>query len=213
MGAASLRRYTNIASVLHILRNRYVTLLNPALWDDRNDAYYLAQYKQRKQVLSVLALCFTRAPETYHHWRVFSSGGDGLCVEFNEARLIEAVAKDKSIVGRNVIYKEIREVTANPVKTEDLPFLKRIPYRDEQEFRLLYSSQTEEKEFHPLTIPIAAISRITLSPWMAGPLAEAVKDTLKELPGCKATKVYQSTLVENGRWKRAANPGLNQKGT
>lgn len=213
MGAASLRRYTNIASALHILRNRCVTLLNPAFWDDRNDAYYLAQCKQRTQVVSVVALCFARAPETYHHWRVFSSGGDGLCVEFDEARLIEAVANDESIVGRYVIYKEIKEVTANPVTTEDLPFLKRIPYRDEQEFRLLYVSRTVETEFHQLPIPIAAKSRITLSPWMAAPRAKSVKDTLKELPGCKAIKVYQSTLVENERWKSAANPDLDRDGT
>lgn len=210
MSANSIRRYTNIASALHILRNRSITLLNPAFWDDKNDAYYLAQYKQRNRAASVLALCFARAPETYHHWRVFSSGGDGLCVEFSETRLNEAIAKDESVTARDVVYKEINEVTATPVAIGDLPFLKRIPYRDEQEFRLLYVSQIEKTEFYPIQIPISAISRITLSPWMAAPLAQSVKETLKELPGCSKLKVYRSTLIENERWKSAANHVLDQ---
>jgi hypothetical protein len=213
MGATPLRRYTNIASVLHILRNQCITLLNPAFWDDRNDAYYIARYKQRTGAASVLALCFARAPETYHHWRVFSSGGDGLCVEFDEARLVEAIGKDEAVTAREVIYKEVRDVTTAPVAIRDLPFLKRIPYRDEQEFRLLYESRSVETEFHHIPIPIAAISRITLSPWMAAPLAKSVKDTLKGLPGCEKTKVYKSTLVENEQWKRAANPDLEQEET
>ncbi|MBN9267296.1 MAG: DUF2971 domain-containing protein [Hyphomicrobium sp.] len=213
MGATSLRRYTNIASALHVLRNRSISLLNPAFWDDRNDAYYLASYKYRTQAASVLALCFARAPETYHHWRVFSSGGDGLCIEFDEARLIEAIGKDDAVTARDVIYKEIKDVSGGPIATEDLPFLKRIPYRDEQEFRLLYVNPTVRTEFHHIPIPVTAISRITLSPWMAAPLAKSVKDTLKELPRCQVIKIYQSTLVENERWKRAANPDLDLYGT
>ena len=58
----------------------------------------------------------------------------------------------------------------------------------------------------------ASISRITLSPWMPGPLPKGVKDTLRDLDGCKGIKVYQSTLIENERWKRAANPNLDLKG-
>lgn len=211
MSTTSIRRYTNIASALHILRNRCITLLNPAFWDDRNDAYYLAQYKQRIRAASVLALCFARASETYHHWRVFSSGGDGLCVEFDENKLIEAVNRDEAVTARNVIYKEIKDVMATPVATDDLPFLKRIPYRDEQEFRLLYVSRAVAAEIYHIEMPISAISRITLSPWMAAPLADSVKDTLKGLPGCKRIKIYRSTLIENERWKSAANPDLDQQ--
>lgn len=211
MGVSSLRRYTNIASALHVLRNRCITLLNPAFWDDRNDAYYLARYKQRKAAKSVLALCFARAPETYHHWRVFSSGGDGLCIEFDETRLLDAVSKDEAITARAVIYKQIDDVAGAPVALDDLPFLKRIPFRDEQEFRLLYVNGEVQTEFHHVTIPLASISRITLSPWMAAPLAKSVKDTLKDLPGCKAVEIHQSTLIENERWKRAANPELDQE--
>ena len=36
---------------------------------------------------------------------------------------------------------------------------------------------------------------------------------MKEIDGCKSIKIYQSTLIENERWKNAANPRLDQKGT
>jgi len=88
MTAVTLRRYTNLAATVHLLRNRCLTLLNPESWDDRNDAYFLAQYKERTNASSVLALCFAEASETYHHWRVFSSGGDGVCIEFDRPKLL-----------------------------------------------------------------------------------------------------------------------------
>lgn len=213
MGAITLRRYTNLAAAIHLLRNRCLTLLNPATWDDRNDAYFLAQFKQRTGAASVLALCFAEAPETYHHWRVFSSGSDGVCLEFDKPKLLDAMRKDAAVRARSVTYKQINDVCAAPIDDGDLPFLKRFPYEDEQEFRVLFVSLDKETEFHHVSIPLSAISRITLSPWMAAPLAKAVKDTLKETEGCKAIKIYQSTLIENERWKGAANPRLDQKGT
>ena len=161
-----------------------------------------------------LALCFARAPETYHHWRDFLSGGDGLCVEFDEAKLIEALGKDDAVTARDVIYKKIKDVTTAPIVTEDLPFLKRIPYRDEQEFRLLYQSQSVETEFHQVPIPIAAISRDNAQSLDGGTSRQIRQGKFsKELPGCRTIKIYQSTLIENERWKRAANPDLEQDET
>ena len=49
MSAKTFRRYTNLAAVVHLLHAKAVTLLNPATWDDRNDAYYMAEYKRLKQ--------------------------------------------------------------------------------------------------------------------------------------------------------------------
>jgi hypothetical protein len=47
---------------------------------------------------------------------------------------------------------------------------------------------------------------------MAAPLADAVKLSLKEVKGCAGVKIYRSTLIENERWKSAANPRLDQEG-
>jgi len=109
MSARSLRRYTNLPSTLHILQNRCLTLLSPNTWDDRNDAFYMAEYQRRCQAKTVLALCFAEAPETYHHWRVFSHGSDGVCIEFDKNKLKQAVQKDGRFLAQSVAYKEIRD--------------------------------------------------------------------------------------------------------
>jgi hypothetical protein len=60
-----LRRYTNLAATIHMLRSRTITLLSPGSWDDRNDAYFMAEYKRRKGLKTLLALCFANCGETY----------------------------------------------------------------------------------------------------------------------------------------------------
>ena len=102
MSAKTFRRYTNLAAVVHLLHAKAVTLLNPATWDDRNDAYYMAEYKRLKQAKTVLALCFAETTETYHHWRVFSHGADGVCIEFDKDRLLKVWSGDKSVQTRAV---------------------------------------------------------------------------------------------------------------
>jgi hypothetical protein len=60
---------------------------------------------------------------------------------------------------------------------------------------------TETKSF---AIPIRCIGRVTLNPWLAPPLAAAIKRAIKAIPGASALKVYQTTLLENETWKKAA---------
>src|SRR5450759_5659051 len=109
--ASSLRRYTSVPSLLHLLQNRQITLLSPASWDDKNDAFFMVQYKQRKKVKSVLALCFTMADDTYHHWRVFTHGSDGARITFRRKEFLAAFAKIKGVRKRPVKYKRVRAVS------------------------------------------------------------------------------------------------------
>jgi hypothetical protein len=208
MSAHSLRRYTDLASAIYLLRRKCLTLLNPTNWIDRNDAYYLAQYKERIGARSILALCFAEAPETFHHWSVFSSRSNGVCIEFDKVRLLKAVDSEPSIRHRSMDYREIKKVQATPIKEEDLPFVKRYPFQDEREFRLLHISKEVEVDKYQIPIPLASITRITLSPWMHENLAEEVKLTLKAIDSCEKIKVSRSTLVENEQWKKAAKSAL-----
>lgn len=199
-----LRRYTNLSSTLHLLQNRSLTLLNPSSWDDRNDAFFVAEYKRCVGAMSVLALCFAEARETYHHWRVFSSGSDGVCLEFDKSALEKSFDKNPRLIYRSMRYKKISQVTG--IEESDLPFVKRSPYSDEREFRVLYVDSHAIKDFMSVPIPRKSILRITLSPWMPIPLATAVKQSLKSVRGCSKLQIFRSTLIENERWKRAASP-------
>jgi len=208
MTETSIRRYTNLPGALHVLQNSTLTLLSPSSWDDRNDAYFMEAFQMRSSAKSVLALCFAEASETYHHWRVFSSGSDGVCMEFDTAKLQEAATSHSRFKCRSVVYRTIKVATSKGIQTEELPFVKRYPFRDEREFRIISVHRNEVKEFDQLSISLSAIKRITLSPWMPEQLLKAVRTTLTGIKGCTNLRVHKSTLVENKRWKRIANPDL-----
>jgi hypothetical protein len=208
MSLPVLRRYTNLAVALDVLHSKCLTLLSPEKWDDRNDAFFMGEYKAKTGARSVLALCFAEAPETYHHWRVFSHGIDGVCFEFDKDRLQSVLTTSAGVIFRPVSYKTINQARSEGIETGELPFVKRWAYRDEVEFRALYTDFDQDEESVQISIPINCIRRVTLSPWMTGTLSKTVKKILRSLLGCSRLPVYRSTLIGNEDWMRLANPKL-----
>ncbi len=205
MTRPTLRRYTNLASTLHILQNHCLTLLNPETWDDRNDSFFMSEYKRLKNVKTLLALCIADREETYHHWQVFSRGSDGICIEFDRGELLRAFDSANGVTHRHVDYALIANARAmQDVDLEILPFTKRWPYGDESEYRAVYVDSDVELSAYSVPIKPAAINRITLSPWLAPALVEPVKRTLKSQPGCSDVRVYRSTLIDNAQWQKLA---------
>ena len=199
-----LRRYTSLASLLALLQDEKLTLLSPGFWEDRNDAFYMSQYKTRKDLKTLLALCFSESDETYHHWRVFTHGADGVCIHFKREALLAALPLGHQLTAGPVTYRKIADLPRQKPRLEQLPFLKRQPYGDECEFRLVYEDKKTEMETRAFALPIRTIARVTLNPWLSPPLAAAVKRAIRSTPGCSALKVYQTTLLENETWKKAA---------
>ena len=161
MGVEKFRRYTNLAAVIHLLRTRSITLLNPATWDDTNDAYYMAEYKRLHGANTVLALCFTESDEKYHHWQVFFYGSDGVCIEFDKQQLMRTWIGDPTIRMESVTYELIKNLRARVmIDVERLPFLKRYPYKDEREFRVIYVGDEAPLETKSYPIQLNCIRRI-----------------------------------------------------
>jgi hypothetical protein len=201
-----LRRYTSLPSLLLMLQSKSITLLSPSTWDDRNDRHFMNEYRHRKKLETVLALCFTSGDETYHHWRVFTDGSDGVCITFDRDKLVESLKKYRRIKCRSVSYKKVPEIRKLNPKVSDLPFLKRYPYSDEREFRLVYTDVRNELDAKSFAIPLSCIKRVTLNPWLPEPLVEVVKRTICSVDAsCEKIKVYQTSLLENKEWKRAAD--------
>jgi hypothetical protein len=88
-----IRRYTSISAVIDMLLQRELTILDPQSWDDRNDRYFMALYKDRKTVSALYGLCAAQCSESYHHWRVFTNSADGACVEIRRPPLESALAR------------------------------------------------------------------------------------------------------------------------
>lgn len=196
------RRYTQLPSLIHMLTYRQLTLLDPQSWDDKNDSFFLSLYRDKCKLQSVLALCFTAANETYHHWRVFAPGSAGVCIRFKADNLKASVAKVPGIKIKPVEYLTVNKLRSKRLAKTKLPFLKRYAYKPENEMRLLWESKTEERNTLPVPFELSSISRITLSPWLHPSLANEVKSLLKSIDACSKLKIYRSTLVSNAEWKK-----------
>ena len=153
-----LRRYTDLPAVLHLLHERQITLLDPTTWDDTNDSHYLNIYKQKRNLATVLALCFTQAPETYHHWRIFAPGSSGVCVCFKRTILLSSVKNQPGLSHRDVRYLKMSEMREKTAKIAELTFLKRYAFHPEEEFRFVYESTTNSHRSLGLTIPLRCMS-------------------------------------------------------
>ena len=197
-----LRRYTELPSLIHMLSERKITLLDPASWDDRNDSFYLGQYQKKKNLKSVLALCFTQADETYHHWKVFAPGSAGVCVRFKREPLIAAMKGQPGLKAGTVNYLTMGKIRDHRLAIKDLPFLKRYAFQHESEFRLVYESASSSASTLDIDLPLPCIDRISLSPWIHPTLSKHVKQTLRSIRGCGKLDIVRSTLISNAEWKK-----------
>ena len=208
MAKSYLNRYTDLPALIHILVSKRIALLNPQTWDDKNDSFFMSKYKEGKKAKTLLALCFTERRETYHQWRVFSNGSNGVCIEFDKAKLLTAFESDRRrghILHDNVKYSTLHGMKPRTTITADeLPFLKRFAFKDETEFRVIYVNTDKELPVREYDIDLGWINKITLSPWMPEPLYESSKATLKAIPDCEGLLIARSTLVDNEKWKDLA---------
>lgn len=198
----AFRKYTNMAAVIHLLQTKGITLLDPASWEDKNDAHFMKEYQDIQGYTTVLAICFAETTETYHHWRVFSGGVDGVCIEFDKEALLSAF-EGNGIRKGPVSYRLIETLKKRArIEPEELPFLKRKPYEPECEYRVLYVENGEATHAsRSFPIELDWIKRITLSPWMHHSLRSSIAKTLRAIPDCKKLRITRSTLVGNREWQ------------
>jgi hypothetical protein len=199
-----LRRYTDLPALLYLLREQQITLLDPKSWDDSNDSHYLSQYKEKKKLKSVLALCFSQTPETYHHWRVFSSGPSGVCILFNRDPLVASLRKQRGVKTQDVEYLTLNNARKRTFRTSELPFIKRAAFKPESEFRAVFESTADALPSINIAIDLSCIRSISLSPWLHKSLAPAATAAIRSVDGCEQLKVSRSTLIANEEWKSIA---------
>ena len=205
-----LRRYTDIPALVYMLTEKRITLLDPETWDDKNDSHFLNLYRETHRLESVLALCFTQNSETYHHWRVFANGASGVCITFMRKQLLRAVRKQAGVRTGRVKYLKLPEIRRMKLAARNLPFLKRYPFEQENEFRVIFQSR-ERLTSLDVSIPLSCIDRITLSPWLHPALSGHVKKTLWRIEGCKQLDIVRSTLISNEEWKTFGDSAVNRQ--
>jgi hypothetical protein len=201
---AYLRRYTHLPALVHMLQTKSLTLLDPSAWDDRNDSFYLDEYKRRKSLKSVLALCLSSADESYHYWKVFAGHPSGVCVRLRQGALLKALRKVRGVSVGSMDYRPMTTARRKGLLLEDFPFVKRSAYIDENEVRVLWQSPTESRFGLEIPIPLGCVGRITLSPWLPKPLVDSTKELLHSIDGCSHLEVVRSTIIASEEWKNIA---------
>ncbi len=191
--------------MLDILVNKRLVLSDPREWEDRNDAYYLRQYKQHEELKTLLVICFSMRRETRHHWRAFADGIAGACIEFDKAKLVSMLETDRGLKGGMVHYPTMAEQRNDPPSVQRLPFLKRLPFVDESEYRIIYQDKRDRFDTYELKIEPSMILKITLSPHMMPEVAKSVKHILRHIEGCSKLEINRSSLLESERWKEFAD--------
>lgn len=177
-----LKRYTHLPQLLHMLRTKTITVLSPETWEDENDTYYLARYKDaHPEIKSLLALCMTDASNTYHHWRVYAGAPSGVQIQFNPQAFTSWVRTLPNARLGRVRYLHVDDFRGSATDLVRLPFLKRIAFRDEDEIRLILEDYENEGLLaFSLPFDLTIIEEIKLSPWLAPPLVETVIQTLAD---------------------------------
>ncbi len=199
-----VKRYTTLSSALETLMKLKLVLLSPSKWDDSNDAFFMDLYRNHVEAQSVVALCCTMATETYHHWKIFTQGIEGVCIEFERQPLARALNALPNVTARPVEYLKIddlKRMTADDV--ERIPFVKRLGYRDEREWRVVAQCPDTTAEYRDVPIDLAHINRITLNPWMPPSLADNLRAIIKGIDGCARISVVASKLTNSREWKDA----------
>ena len=219
MTTQKLRRYTTLTSLIDIIRTETLTLLSPSFWTDKNDVYVMDQYKQSnpEKFKTLLALCFTEAEETFHHWNVFAGDSSGVCIVFNKDALIGLMEEERGRIRHRAVTYTDTNSRLDQYNIDDIPFLKRGGYNDEKEYRFIYENSIRLCDSLRIRITIGCIDKIVFSPRMPTPLFNSVSTVISMMKNMEDYEIpmYRSTLTDDYEWKSwidaIANPGTEPK--
>lgn len=186
----NLKHYTTLDSLISILSKKELQLGGPGKWEDKNDAASIQAYAPK---LSVKILCFAYGVETVHHWNTYAKGSVGCRIDFKNGLLEERIKGIPDIIYRKVEYVS-RPYDLSQYAKKDYPFLKRIPYECEKEFRIVWAGKGEAP-----VIPIKGlINRITLSPHVNDLAVAPIRKLLKDNYGIE--EVCKSKILNYPVW-------------
>lgn len=157
-----LNRFTTLPVLLDFLEREKLVLLNPSTWDDKNDSEIMEEYRKRKGLSNICALCFSYESETIHHWKTFSDGISGCVIEFDSEILTNIFDRTEGVHHRVVEYKKMNGVSKNNINVPDIPFTKRWLCRYEKEYRVIWEGNSSDGLFE-IEAPVSCVKKLQLA--------------------------------------------------
>jgi hypothetical protein len=192
-------RYTTIPVLLDMLSRKRLVLLDPSTWEDKNDSEVLAEYKRRRKLGALFALCGSQGDETIHHWKAFADGISGCCVEFELDELVQLLKSFRGVRLGPIRYRKLKDLCDGSIRVAQMPFTKRWPYRCENEYRVIWESRTPAAGFE-IPFDLQMIRRVTISQRMPAQIYATIRDTLKGAVNNPAQRINRSTIYQNDVW-------------
>ena len=96
-------------------------------------------------------------------------------------------------------YLRLNELTDAEIPVKDMPFIKRWPYRCEDEFRVLWEGNSKEA-FFEIPIDLRIINKVTINQRMPPQIYATIRELLREAFEHPDKHISHSTLYENSRW-------------
>lgn len=198
MNARWLKKYTELRHAENVLTTCTLHLGDPSAWPDKNDAELIKIYAEAVSVPYVRATCLTTAADRFHFWTVFGRQDSGVCFWFEPKSLIADIAKDETLIARQVLYRK-------PNTLDEIPFSKREQYSDEREFRVLMHARARE-ELTSFSFSPTSLKRIYLNAWLSPEqLAEERERLMEMLRGhLSHVVIRQSRVIRKRAWIDAA---------
>lgn len=197
----NLKRYTTLSSAINILKSKQLTLLKTDNWDDANDRECINIYKDNANIDELFALCFTSAPETYHHWKVFTNNVDGVCIVFNKNKLLDSIRSVSNLRSGEIKYSIPNELSS--CELANLPFNKMKSYQDEQEYRIIFEGSRKSK-VKKIDFDFSALEIIYFNPWIDDSLFDTAAELLKSIEKCNNITILKSDITLSIKWRNAA---------
>lgn len=190
-----LNRFTTIEKMLEILQTETIPMSDPNYWEDKNDSFILNIYKSKKKLKSLYALCFTIGSETIYHWGAFSSKNEACCIEI-DSNSFNGICNKSGFRMKEVSYVSLKDLQSKVTDISQIPFLKRFPYWNEKEYRIIFESK--KKTLRPsLALKRCNIKRITINQYLPKQLFDLINEKIESV--WKVT-VTRSTIIKNDRW-------------
>jgi hypothetical protein len=202
-----VHRYTKLRYVEEYLARQEMGFRPPDAWEDKNDSYFLSLYGNYIGK-DVYCCCFTSSAETFHHWRIFSEYKESENKEDFGARMtfdhsaLQSAFNEQGVTLRQVKYVKVGDLGRETVGPHDLPYVKRIGFADEREYRAIVSvprGSCEALTVKSVRIPLPALRSISLSPFCPDQSSEWVRCIRGNLSS--DVRVGRSRLIDNARWR------------
>jgi hypothetical protein len=200
--STKLNRFTSLPVLFDLLRRKKLVIRDPSIWEDKNDVEVILEYKRREEIPNLFAICFCVGDETIHHWKAYADGDSGCCIEFDKAKLLACFRGIPEVRSSKVKYREVKRVEDEQPALKDYPFIKRMPYRFENEFRILWQGKKRGRSID-LDIDLNSIKRITLSQKMSEDIYTSTEKRLRANINDLSIEINRSTIFKNCRWIRA----------